>query len=82
MSWLDRLRGWIWRTEEASNELEYAALDAVHHAEDAVDERTGGRFYDTLERADEEAEEALERLGLDDEEQSGSRNGDVTAPPG
>ena len=81
MSWLERLRGWIWRTEEASNELEYAALDAVHHAEDAVDERTGGRFYDTLERADEEAEDALERLGLDDEPEGGSHNGDVTAPP-
>jgi hypothetical protein len=82
MGLLDRLRGWIWRTEEASNELEYAALDAVHHAEDAVDERTGGRFYDALERADEEAEEALERLGLeDDEPEGGSHNGDVTAPP-
>ena len=75
MGLLDRLRGLIWRAEEASNELEYAALDAVHHAEDAVDDRTGGRFYDALEKADEEAGEALERLGLD-EPDAGSSNGD------
>jgi hypothetical protein len=82
MGLIDRLRGWIWRAEEASNELEYAALDAVHQAEDAVDERTGGRFYDALEHADEEAGEALERLGLDDGEPGGgSHNGDVNAPP-
>jgi hypothetical protein len=82
MSLLDRLRGLIWRAEEASNELEYAALDAVHHAEDAVDERTGGRFYDALEKADEEAEEALERLGLDEKETeaAGSGDGDSTPP--
>ena len=76
MGLLDRLRGLIWRAEEASNELEYGALDAVHHAEDAIDDRTGGRFYDALEKADEEAGEALERLGLDDEPDAGSQNGD------
>jgi hypothetical protein len=81
MGLLSRLRGLIWRAEEASNELEYAALDAVHHAEDAVDERTGGRFYDALEKADEEAEEVLERLGLDEKEtEAGSGDGDSTPP--
>jgi hypothetical protein len=70
MGWLDRFRAWIWRTEKASNELEYGALDAVHRAEDRVDEATHGRFYDAVERADEEAEELLERLGLDDDESS------------
>jgi hypothetical protein len=67
---LDRLRRLIWRAEEASNELEYSALDAVHHAEDAVDERTGGRFYDALEKTDEEAEEVLEKLHLDERDDS------------
>ena len=68
MNWLDRFRAWIWRTEKASNELEYGALDAVHRAEDRVDEATHGRFYDAVEKADEEAEELLERLHLDDED--------------
>jgi hypothetical protein len=71
MGLLDRLRRLIWRAEEASNRLEYAALDAVHHAEDAVDERTGGRLYDTLEKADEEAEELSAKLHLDDDEERG-----------
>ena len=37
------------------NEVDYAALDAVHHAEDRVDDATGGRYYDAVEKADEEA---------------------------
>jgi hypothetical protein len=67
MSLLDRFRRWIWRTEEASNELEYRALDAVHGVEDELDERTHGRFYDTVEKVDEESGELLERLHLDGE---------------
>jgi hypothetical protein len=67
MGLLNRLRALIWRAEEASNELEYSALDAVHHVEDTVDEHTGGRFYDALEKEDEEAEEVLEKLHLDDD---------------
>jgi hypothetical protein len=66
---LDRFRRWIWRVEEASNELEYRALDTVHDVEDELDERTHGRFYDAVEKADEESEELLERLHLDDEEE-------------
>jgi hypothetical protein len=48
-------------------EADYAALDAVHHAEDRLDEATGGRFYDAVEKADEEAGELLDRLHLDEE---------------
>jgi hypothetical protein len=69
MGLLDRFRAWVWRAEERSNELEYEALDAVHRAEDRVDEATGGRFYDALEKADEEAGELLDRVGLDDEDE-------------
>lgn len=68
MGWLDRFRGFVWRTEERSNKLEYAVLDKLHDAEDEIDERTGGRFYDTVEELDEDAEKVLERLHLDDEE--------------
>jgi hypothetical protein len=75
MGLLDRFRAWIQRTETKSNELEYGALDRLHHAEDRLDEATHGRFYDTLEKADEEAGELLERVGLDDEEEPGD------APP-
>jgi hypothetical protein len=71
MSLLDRLRRVIWRAEEKSNELEYAGLDAVHRVEDELDEHSGGRFYDTLEKADEEAEELLERLRLDERDEPG-----------
>ena len=46
-------------------EADYAALDAVHHVEDRLDDATGGRFYDTVEKADEEAEELLDKLHLD-----------------
>lgn len=67
MSVLDRLRAWIWRVEEASNELEYSVLDEVHKAEGSIDEHTGGRFSDVAERATEESGELLERLHLDDE---------------
>jgi len=68
MGLLDRFRAWIWRTEEKSNELEYGALDRVHHAEDRVDEATHGHYYDAREKVDEEAGELLDRVGLGDEE--------------
>lgn len=67
MGLLERLRAWIWKVEEASNELEYSVLDEVHKAEGAIDEHTGGKFSDVAERVDEESEELLERLHLDDE---------------
>jgi hypothetical protein len=70
MGLLDRFRRFVWRTEERSNKLEYAALDQLHHAEDAIDERTGGRFYDAVEELDESSERVLERLGLDDEDEA------------
>ena len=49
------------------NDADLAALDAVHRAEDRLDDVTGGRYYDTVEKADEEAGELLERLHLDGE---------------
>jgi hypothetical protein len=73
MGWLDRFRAWILRTEAKSNELEYGALDRLHHVEDELDEATHGRFYDTLEKADEEAEELLDRIGIDDGEEPGDQ---------
>jgi len=70
MGWLDRFRAWVQRTETKSNELEYGAIDRLHHVEDRLDEATHGRFYGTLEKADEEAGELLDRVGIDDEEES------------
>jgi hypothetical protein len=70
MGLLERFRSWVWRAEEKSNRLEYGALDRLHHAEDRVDEATHGRFYDTLEKADEEAGDLLDRVGLGEEEAS------------
>ena len=65
---LDRFRRWIWRTEEAASEVEYGALEALHGVEDELDERTQGKFYDALEKVEEESGELLERLHLDGDE--------------
>jgi hypothetical protein len=67
MGLLDRIRRLFGRAGSAMTEADYAALDAVHHAEDRLDEATGGRFYDAVEKADEEAGELLDRLHLDEE---------------
>ena len=73
MGLVDRFRRWIWRTEEASNELEYRALDAVHEVEDELDERTHGKFYDAVEKVDEESGELLDRLHLDPDAEKDDR---------
>ena len=65
MGLLESIRRLFGRAENAMNEADYAALDAVHEVEDRIDEATSGRFYDAVERADEEAGELLERLHLD-----------------
>jgi hypothetical protein len=81
MGLLDSIRRLFGRAEEAMNEVDYAALDAVHHAEDRVDDATGGRYYDAVEKADEEAGELLERLHLDGEPgQERDTTGDATDP--
>ena len=67
MGLLERIRRLFGNAEDAMNKADYAALDAVHHAEDRIDEATGGRFYDAVEKADEEAGELLERLHLDED---------------
>jgi hypothetical protein len=77
MSWLDRVRRWIWRVEESSNELEYSVLDEVHRAENALDSATHGRFYDAVEEVDEQSGRLLEDLHLDHEPGSPGTNGDA-----
>jgi len=67
MGLVDAIRRLFGRAEDALNDADYAALDAVHRAEDRVDEATGGRYYDTVEKADDEAGELLDRLHLDEE---------------
>jgi hypothetical protein len=73
MGLLESIRRLFGRAENAMNEADYAALDAVHHVEDRIDDATGGRFYDAVEKADEEAGELLDRLHLDDESETGDR---------
>ena len=67
MGVLDSIRRLFGRADQAMTKADYAAIDAVHDVEDRVDEATGGRFYDAVEKADEEAGELLERLHLDGE---------------
>ena len=67
MGLLDSIRRLFGRAESALDKADYAALDAVHQVEDRLDDATGGRFYDAVEKADEEAGELLERIHLDDE---------------
>jgi hypothetical protein len=75
MGLLESIRRLFGRAEDAMNQADYAALDAVHHVEDRLDGATGGKFYDAVEKADEEAGELLERLRLDEEP------GEAEAPP-
>ena len=67
MGVLDSIRRLFGRADRAMTKADYAAIDTVHHVEDRVDDATGGRFYDAVEKADEEAGELLERLHLDRE---------------
>ncbi len=76
MSLLDSIRRLFGRADDAMTEADYAALDAVHDVEDRLDQATGGRFYDAVEKADEEAGELLERLHLD-----GERDGETSSTP-
>jgi hypothetical protein len=71
MALLESIRRLFGPAEQALDQADYAALDAVHRAEDRLDDATGGRYYDTVEKADEEAGELLERLHLDDEPDEG-----------
>ena len=74
MGLLESIRRLFGRAENAMNEADYAALDAVHHVEDRIDGATGGRFYDAVEKADEEADELLDRLHLDGESETDDRS--------
>jgi hypothetical protein len=71
MGIVDSIRRLLGRADDALTEADYAAIDTVHHAEDRLDDATGGRFYDAVEKADEEAGEILERLHLDGEPDEG-----------
>ncbi|MCZ7588866.1 MAG: hypothetical protein M5U27_08465 [Gaiella sp.] len=71
MTLLDSIRRLFGRADRALTEADYAAIDAVHQVEDRLDDATGGRFYDAVEKADEEAGELLDRLHLDPEPDSG-----------
>ena len=59
MGVVDSIRRLFGRADRAMTKADYAAIDTVH--------ATGGRFYDAVEKADEEAGELLERLHLDRE---------------
>jgi hypothetical protein len=67
MGLLDPIRRLFGRAEDALNEVDYAALDTVHHAEDRLDKASRGRYYDAVEKTEEESAELLEHLHLDSE---------------
>jgi hypothetical protein len=73
MGIVDSIRRLFGRADDALTEADYAALDAVHDVEDRLDEATGGRFYDAVEKADAEAGELLERLHLEGEPEDETR---------
>jgi hypothetical protein len=79
MGMLDPIRRLFGRAGKAMTDADYAALDAVHDVEDRLDHAPGGRFYDAVEKADEEAGELLDRLHLDDEPEAEPRG---TTSPG
>ncbi len=65
MGYLERFRRWIWKVEEATNELEYSAIEAIDKVEEVADEHTGGRVGRTLEAVEEESRDIAERIHLD-----------------
>ena len=71
MGVLDSIRRLFGRADRVMTEADYAAMDAVHNVEARIDDATGGRFYDAVEKADEEAGELLERLHLDNDPGTG-----------
>jgi len=73
---LGALRRWLGRVDEATTDVELSALEHVHRAEDAVDEATGGRLYDVLEKADDEAEALHHRLHPDERDEQQREPGD------
>ena len=52
--------------EKAVDRAEYGMVEAIQHAEERVDEATGGRYYDAAERLDEESEDLLDRIGVNE----------------
>lgn len=66
MGFLDAVKRLLGRAEHVVTDAELGVIDVVHRAEDVVDEATGGRFYDAVERLDEQADELGEKLHLDD----------------
>lgn len=66
MGLLHGIKRLLGRADDVVTDAELGVLAAVHRAEDAVDEATGGRFYDAVEKIDEEADELGEKLHLDD----------------
>ena len=81
MGLLDSIRRLFGRAGETLDQAEYAALDAMHGVEGQLDEATGGRFYDTVEKADEEAGGLLDRLHLDNELGDGGNRRDASGRP-
>ena len=79
MALLDSIRRLFGRANDAMTEADYAAIEAAHHVEDRLDDATGGRFYDAVEKADEEAGDLLDRLHLDHEPEDAE---DETPGPG
>ena len=56
-------------------------LDSIRRLFGRADDATGGRFYDAVEKADEEAGELLERLHLEDEPDGGAEDEATDAAP-
>jgi hypothetical protein len=81
MGVLDSIRRLFGRADDAMTAVDYAAIDAAHDVEDRLDDATGGRFYDAVEKADEEAGELLERLHLEDEPDGGAEDEATDAAP-
>ena len=80
MAFLDSIRRLFGRADQAMTQADYAAIDAVHHVEDRLDDATGGRFYDAVEKADDEAGELLDRLHLDHEPEGGDEDAPGPGP--
>jgi hypothetical protein len=62
MGLTDKLKDAAKKAEDAAAEHKDQIRDAVHKAEAAADQRTGGRYSEQIQKAGAKADEVVDRL--------------------
>ena len=59
MSLLDQVKGWLGKGKQAAQEHQPQVSDAIDKAGKVVDDKTGGKHTDKIEKAQDAAKKAL-----------------------